>query len=440
MKNTYFSSCLFFSLLLFHSCVHEASIPNRSDGKEIKPKPFLGIAFEPVTNLEKQPDTDVSNGIKILQVLHNTAAYHAGLKKDDIIFEYDSKNFADIDKKHMAKTFRDYIKNQKSINEEIVLKITRPETIITCKSTGGKKNNCSREELKALLESQTSGEKVDFSIEKKIVDKTVTIILGAKPSPDESQVPENAFIFPEFENMSSRYSRSIQQLLHEYRLEKSYADLLNRYSEDELTDHGFRLNLFRYIHRDPVKLPLVADITVASIEELAKQQHHSELIIQSASLLDVENIDTSICDTFLPSLPDTKNPQLYLRYVNQIMELSLKQRNLAFQQIDETEMDFLSHHLPDFIDHFIETSDISKSESELLVTKNMKTIRLSHEIDYSALMRSAWILTKLTDPEFLDSFFHALTYLKAVTASLRVVTCTVKILTIGVNKYTNTAG
>jgi PDZ domain-containing protein len=396
--------CLLYGfVILFSPFTHEEQIR----AQPFKEKPFLGIAYKGVSGLEKQTNDKFSSGIEVVAVLYNTAAWETGLKQGDIIVEYDSKKITGNNIQKITNNFLHYIQNKKNIGDEIVLKILRKKTILDCQSDKVDIDCRNKEELINLLEGQAFKEKLDVSIEKQTEKKIFSVILESKSGNHGSPPPDNVDLFPEFEKLTPPYSRLVQQLIHDYNLEDRYSDLMKQYAEDEMTEYGFRLDLVRYIHRDPLKLPVVADIKTASIETYAKNYDLRGLIQASAISLNVDlpNLDRKV---FTEPMPDSKNAAQWISYLNKVMEASLKCRNMAFQKLSKNDFNFLARHIPEFVNHFIESNDLAESDNDSLITNNINTISIARNIDYSELMHSAWILAGLSDRVFLDSFFHAI--------------------------------
>lgn len=213
---------------------------------------------------------------------------------------------------------------------------------------------------------------------------------------------DKANLFPEFKNFSSPDSEFMKRLIHDYQLEGPYSELLRRYSENEKTDHGFRLNTFRYIHRDPLRFPDVAGHITSSIEYSVMNKKLTDLVQHATKLMDESAL--------LPpeeSRPDKTSHAMtlkqYLTYTKALMSLSLKYRNRAFKNLSKDEMDFLMDHAPVFINHVMKTDAVDGGDDDDLVKSNMKLISLAKKIDYTSLLISSAVLCELADKSHIDS-------------------------------------
>lgn len=410
MTNKIFITAGLLLFVLFNSlsCSHQKQKNSESKMTDSNAKPFLGIAFEGTKGIEKLTDYEFSTGIKVLKVLYGTAAWKAGLKRDDIILTYDSREVAQEDEKKIVKDFQTYIQKKKKIGDKIVLKILRKKTKIDCRSNKRNIDCRYKDDLKNLLDSQSIGEKLDFSIEDKKDDMIFSIVLGSKSDFYENIAPTNADLFPEFEKVTPLYAKQIMKIIRQYNLETRYAQLLKQYAENENVGDGFRLNLIRYMLKDPLKLPVVTDIKTASFEATAKDCNIKELIREASRIIDGDISGDIESNQLYAPFPKTDNAGEFIKFIKKTALLSLEKRQMAFRNLTEDEVALLEKHLPDFFNHFSAGKDISEDDNESFIAKNMETIRIAQKVDYMKLLYSAWILAELTDRKFLHDFHGAL--------------------------------
>ncbi|MCP4699435.1 MAG: PDZ domain-containing protein [Gammaproteobacteria bacterium] len=394
------------SILMLSACTHAPApdILPSGDGKQA----FLGIAYRPVSGSDKLPN--IRHGLEVIGVTAGASADKAGLKIGDILIAVDGKRLEDEPIKGLSRFFSNYIRNEKRAGQKIHLQVIRQETRIS-----GSKNEKTllikdRDELLAQIEKQSSGETLLLEIENKADTLVFSAVLSERPGAVEPVA--NAELFPEFENIQDPYAEPARKLIAKYDLKNAYEDLLDRYHKDEYWDDGFRLNLFRYIHRDPLKLPLIADELSLSLENIASRADIPMLIQGAAKLLDQIRVSASSppSKNTLSSkyssektYPKTHDPAAHILFIRNTVEAALLWRNRAFRDLREEDKTFIRKHIPFSNEYFLDLR-----ENEQTRKNNRKLIRLSHKIDYAALLHSAKLLARLTDLQWLTRFKTAL--------------------------------
>ncbi len=366
-------------------------------------KPFLGIGYAVVDDLKGLPIPDsISKGLRITNLVPESAAHHAGLKIGDIIVSYDTHEITDP-----VHSFREYIQTAKKIGDPLILEVIRKNTEMTARQNDKQIRLQNIDAIKEMIGSQVPGSQITVSIDKEVLIQTIHVVLAAKPGTLRTPLPENKQLYPEFENIHDPYIDLSLNLIHDFHLDSTYKKILEQFDADEQWDDGFRLNLIRYIHREPLRAFTAADQTCNTLKKQIDKKKLSELPASVAMLLD-EKIE--INPNTLPSPPkDRKNPKEHFRFIETVINTSLIYRNQAFQKITKADQQFLIHNLYDVLTN-PDGSTFSMTEEENHADESLQKITaLSHEIDYASLISAAMILTSLADETWLEDFENCIT-------------------------------
>ncbi|MBF0286956.1 MAG: PDZ domain-containing protein [SAR324 cluster bacterium] len=404
-----------FILVFTISC--QVSIPETEKAEDIttkkdssaelyKTKPFLGIGYETV-EFRKDSASSPEKGIRVIKTLHGTAAEKAGIKPGDIILQYDQQALHQSPKDKITQQFKSYITQKKKIGDPLRLKIFRIETLMTGERDAKKipDKELSPDTISELIETQKPGETLKLGIIKQPAIRKFTPRLGTKPYRLSQAPPRNSELLPKYENYTAPYIELSKKLMSRFELEGAYQDLLERYDNDEWWDDGFRLKVFRYIHRDPLKLPKIAEDLVNDLEATLHGQIPSfpKLIAAAANIIDASGIPDNI-----PTVPKTNELDDHLSYIVEIVEIAHGLRNEAFDQLSKKEIDFLYEYLPAVTDKFAQHYYLDYQTSTPLLKKMLKVLRLSHRVNFTALLQSGYVLNHLADKEWLNTLTHVL--------------------------------
>ena len=386
-------TALIFSLFLLTACVHPEAL-RKTGTAHPETTPFLGVGYRIATELERIPGVTTPHGIRVAQVVSGSSAEKAGIEVNDIIIAYDLVRLENQKESEILQSFGSYIKDRKSIGDDITLRVIRTETAIEGRSNETSLTVANRADLDNLLDDQKAEEILTFSVKKEAHFIDIVATLGERESFTAEAPPENSLLFPEYEILSDPYSDLARKLIDEFDIENAYLDLLKRYDEDELEYDPFRLNLFRYIHRDPLRFLPVTEMVSGDLEALGKKNDLTAIIGYGAKLIDESPEDTGEIIEF----PTSKDPEVHLTFIRDVVLRALDLRNRAVETMDKKDREFLSENLPRFIDNGFEPEADDNGE------KIRKTLQLLEKINYGALLKSAKILSQLTYTEWLSDF------------------------------------
>ena len=403
---------LYFFITLFSACTQiKTDIPNlkllsleelSSDEQTIeiekeKPYAFLGVAHRLIkTNDFKQ--VEVSYGYLIDRIIPNSAADRVGLLAGDIILEFDGITLDLIVEKDRKSYLSQYIKKKKKIGESICLKVLRQTSDISVKDYKETIQLENKYELKKIIEKLPPEGKLTVTIDNQVKIHRLDAVLGEKKNLTAKDLPSNNQLFPEYENMTTHHSAIINKLINYFDLQREYQDILLRYSKDELWEDKFRLNLFRYLHRDPVKLIPVIEQKTHQAYEMSKNGNLADLIREGANWLDVSTSQDKRDSTV------TNQEKSYLVYIREIIDKAWDFRNKAFEKLSEEELAYLEDEIISLFNRFSSSYYIDRQNKPNDKIHNIKIIELAQKVDFSSLFMSALTLAELTNSQWLTDF------------------------------------
>ncbi|ALG68536.1 PDZ domain-containing protein [Beggiatoa leptomitoformis] len=357
------------------------------------PQPaYLGIGYEPVSEIKKKiSDAPMDSGLQITGILPNSPAERSGLKPRDIILRFNGQSLEKIKFSESAQAFSLYIDQMKA-GETLTLQVLRMETVINGERNQQALDITDRDALVEIMRSQQMGETLAFEIKEqwKLLDITATLAPRVIQAP--VQLPSNAQLLPQFETSTNPYLNLIETVINDFALRPAYQDLLARYATDELWDDNFRLRYIRYLHRDPLKFPVVAENMTNALLTAGSRTDVDALLMQGADLLDINaNLPPD-----LPYPPDTLDPQAHIVYIQKLLYSALQANIKAFQAITPEERAFLQDNLPQLLQFYT-----TFSAPESVQAQFPRVFALAHKIDFVALFQSALILNQFSNPQWL---------------------------------------
>jgi len=383
--------------VMLTACAH---MGKKSQPADTVDSPSLGIGVRVVRVPEGVQDKGLAYGLEIVSIRAGSSAQEAGLRIDDIIIGYDSNTTSGKSKRELSKSFQDHVTSKKQVGEKLHLTLLRVTTDMSGEKNGKMIGIADREALDYLLFNQSPGERLVISIDKQIVPVIVDAVLQPFPYFQQKNPLKNHQLFPEYEELADAFTQLTDSLIAEFEITDQYDDILHGYAEDELWDDGFRLDLFRYLHRDPIKLPLIADGITTALEEHANAVNLPGLIQATALLLD-EGVEASQIQTLYPGSRDTA---AHFQFVKTTINSARHHRNLAFSKLTASERQFLTRHLEGFVAGLIASSVGPEKDDEPEMQNNLRIMRLAHHVDYTELLKSAMLLGALGDKEWLSGF------------------------------------
>jgi hypothetical protein len=377
--------------------VEELTKKTQQESDRSYPNAFLGIAHKVVDTKEFE-QAGVAHGYLIIRVVHDSAADRIGLQPGDIILEFDGISVDSIAEQDRQQYLHHYIREGKRIGDRFCLKILRRTSDIQAENFKETIQPKDLKALKELLDNQPPNQKLFVTIDNEIQILHFDTVLGERKNRQVEDLPSNQELFPEYENLHTSHIVLTEKLIEHFSLQDPYKDIVERYAEDELWDNGFRLNLFRYLHRDPLKLIPVIDQRTEQINRLSETAGLAELLHEGAGWLDEKTAFNK------NGFPQSNEKQPHFDYIKEILEMSLTYRQKAFAGLSSEDIAFLAEQLPLLMDRFSHSYYIDLPNDPDDQSLNLQIIELARKVDYQSLFMSGLILAELTDVQWLSIF------------------------------------
>lgn len=377
-------------------------VEKKSTYRTFASKPFLGIGMELVKLEELKITGHGKFGILIKRLVPKTAAEEAGLKKWDIILNFDGRAVESIEEDKIIRIFSNYIK-EKKIGYEMQLTLLRLNILVNKKQHVSVKNVLN--DLKKTIDELGANESLDINVKTKVKKLDMKIPLGQRPGILAQAPPKNSDLFPENEQKQSILEKFVKTAIKKHQLESYYSDVLTRFADNEWWDDGFRLNFFRYTHRDPLKLPEMTEELTAEIDNNIHPglRDFSGLISITSDLLDEKKQQAFINQMVIDNpYPQSNIAKDHSDYVVGLMEKAVELRNQAFAAITTEEITFLYDNalkIPEkFFNHYYLDKNLPTEEWQTF----QRILDLSHKIKYDKLLQAAMVLGRLADKTWLE--------------------------------------
>lgn len=374
------------------------------NGEEVKLSgrgAFLGVSHR-LVETEMFELAGVSHGYLVARVVPGSAADSIGLRARDIILQFDGITLDAIAVADRKKYFSSYIRHRKKPGDRLCLKMLRPSSNIRAKVDNRPEQLKDREELQKVLAGQGPKETLTITIDNRIRILNLEVVLGERKTLNENDVPSNSELFPEYEDLATDHIALLERLTEHFGLQGQYEDLLARYRDDELWDDGFRLPLFRYLHRDPFKLVPVLEEKTAKLAELADNAGLRALLGEGAGLLDVAVPPVTVSPSRF------SGTQALLDHVVQVVDRAWEFRRKAFASLSSDELDYLEIELPELFQRFASSYYVERPDYPGDRANNERIITLAKKVDFQALFQAGLTLAELTEPQWLSSLVDVL--------------------------------
>lgn len=362
---------------------------------------LLGVQFQKIGPLDQFPNLQGQYGVKVVRVVFDSAADKAGLRAGDIIFGYDGQTFAQVEPGKVQSTFRNYIKKQKKVGQKMVLRLVRTESLMSGEVAGQSTTPeiFAGSKISQWVKSMPAGDSVNLKVQKKVMFLQKEVVLQAHRYFLSRAPKENKDLFPDYQEKISDYEKLVLHLIQQQEQQEPYQDLLSRLIDDQWWDDGLRLQRIRYIHRDPLKLPMVSEEIT---EDLAKSFSNDKnkllsLVSRATDLLDAQHSKPVVIFT----APTSHDLEEHLQYIEKLIKQAHDYRYLAFSNISEEDQKFLYQKSVGLADKFLSLSWKAGADPKDFQAYE-KILHLATKVRYADLLRSAEVLSALGDSEWLS--------------------------------------
>lgn len=240
------------------------------------------------------------------------------------------------------------------------------------------------------------------------------VVLGARPR-GIAELPPNATLRPDLEALPLEPGAALAARLLERAavaagdgqppvpLARRFAELRERFEQDERVHDAFRLSTVRYLRRDPLRLAGATRELVRTLAAVHGEQGTGPqgLVDAARTCLDaVGAVDTAEP----PRAPAAGSPlEAHAAYVVACLDLARARVDRAFERLAPDERQRLGEVLPGLADVFAGRLYLHEDEDRARWARHRAAIGVLERVDRGALLAALEALIPLTEPEWLSA-------------------------------------
>lgn len=234
-------------------------------------------------------------------------------------------------------------------------------------------------------------------------EREVVVTLGARPGLRQTELPPNEslrpWLAPEVPGPEQRLARRLTSL-EVAPITSAYQDLLQRFETDEGIEDPYRLNVVRFLHRDPLHLP---DVTRRLGRELqaavAGPNPPRDLLSIAARTLESSSELAPITSLTRPA--PGSSAALHGAYLCAIQSEASRVAAQAFAELSDEERAHVEANLPEIATVFGEGKYLHSDEDRARYRRTQRTIALLPKVDRGRLLAAQRLLLRAVDPSYL---------------------------------------
>ncbi len=347
-------------------------------------KPFLGIGFS-----EFKKDSFV--GIQIDYIVPNSAADKSDLQKGDVIYMVDYQHLATV---NISENFKQYISDEKAIDEQLVLHYVR-DSLTIAKDIDGSFVDVEYHVDNVLTDVNqlVANNSLAFQFNRKAEQKIEKLKLAAKPLISLVSPNIKLDLFPSISYIAPYYSELINVLKVYDGFENHFSIIEKFQYYNEFWDDGFRLPLVRYLHVNYDKMP---SFTRLFQQELGLLSPNDAFYLQQRLADFILTVSPAV-------YPKSKSFKVHYDFINSILKTSQESLDKALSNLTEKDRDFIITKTPvilnELVKSFIITGNDSISDHDI-----SNYFLLLKKVDMTALLHGYSTLLQLWNQDWLDRF------------------------------------
>ena len=380
--------------------------PIYGDGKAL-----IGIANQVIDRWQNKDTTATQSlrprwAYRITFVLPNSAAFNANMQVGDILLSWDEHTLDSVSTSQRQVALRHYLKQHKRIGDSLQIRLQRQSSYL--EQTNKQPQPLSKAALEKLLQHPQSNHRVNLSIDYQQRELTQTIILGKRQ--DDIKLPRNDLLFAPMQVMQSPIQPMLTKVMQQLGNQVAYNDLLQRYADNQKWHQGYRLNRFRYLHRQPEKVLAATEYLAQQMFNRPTQPHDALAELswqwrQMVQWLDIAQVAP------ISKIPLVQSAQLndHWQFIQQVLSQAEQLRQKAFSGLSKEQQQYIQKHLPALLQRFsdsfyinISSQSETNADTAVIHQHNQQLLQLLQKIDYRALIQAADSLQQLRNPQWLQ--------------------------------------
>ncbi|MBL4846792.1 MAG: PDZ domain-containing protein [Planctomycetes bacterium] len=383
-----------------------ASVAWSDEGDTRPPPGFLGVSMEERPIAGSNP---ARAEVGVGGVVPDSAAERAGLQPGDILVSLDGEDLSEAPGQVLLK-FGAKIRGR-GLGGKLRLVVRRWTVEIRTTTDGAEQSReavIEREaptilpdllELLARFPEQLSG----VQVRRYAREREVLVVLGARPGTRETALPPNETLTP----WLARGPAGVEQRLARRLvglgvapITSAYQDLLTRFEADEGIEDPFRLNVVRFLHRDPLHLPDVTRRLGLELREAIRGPNPPLALLATATrALDTKSDVAPITSLVAP--PPGSGADVHGAYLIAIQTEASRAAERAFSKLSAEERAHVVANLPEIALVFGEGKYLHSDDDRARYRRTQRTIKLLPKVDRGQLLAAQRILLRAVEPAYL---------------------------------------
>jgi hypothetical protein len=383
---------------------------------ETKPKKgFLGVGLS-----AQEGTTEETFWVAVTHVVPGSGAAHAGLMAGDLLLELDGASLAG-EKDKVVAAFIARIKGRPA-GTRIQLRVRRNQVSVHT-TLDGEPLAPPRDAVGALEERRALPDMSDLldrypdrvlgvRARRYAREKVVEVVLGARPADQKVVLPPNASLRPKWSLAPLGSGAAVAQRVLDLNIasvHSAYADVLQRFADDEKREDPFRLKAVRYLHRDPLRMEgatrwlghrLQSCSAPLTSTSSGGTQPLQPLLSLARNLLDLSP-SKGVRPALSKPLP-TWTVSYHISYLDQVVKAAEAEVEKATSALSQAELEALQAALPQIAEVFAEGKYLHSDDDLLRWERSRRAItELLPKVDRAALLRALECLRLLSEPGYL---------------------------------------
>ncbi|MGD8452123.1 MAG: PDZ domain-containing protein [Phycisphaerae bacterium] len=355
------------------------------------PRPWLGVTMTPYTEKAAAEGETALRGIRIEDVMPDSAAERAGLRRGDIIVAADDVDFAAATETLVGQLGTAITSRQ--IGDPLTLTVVREFTVQQAGVNGDLSETADGlARARELLASAPSGAVVEFRGERRRERLTITAELGSRPTALDllhHVIPPNDAMFPE-PVPTLPAEGLVDALVAERGLTDARDNQRNRLAQLVAQPDWYCLSRYAYVMREPFALPELSRRLAAVPPVLP------DLLVHAGQWLDLEPAVSSP-----PALRTGLSPEEHAQQIEALLAEAQRSCAAALDGLNADERAQLAEGVDVMADAICNDVMVQRDTDRARLDKVTALVRLAPRVDRAHFIEAAVRLVALTEPAYL---------------------------------------
>jgi len=360
------------------------SIPSLAAPEPPK-RPYVGVSMVATLTSTKRPAIQLS-------VVPGSPAESAGLRTGDLLL---AVNGEPLGPKTKVIAHFQAILAEAAPGDRLKLRVERLALRVELEQAGKARV---QEILPDLAAALGQGEaELRLHAQRRRIELDISLILGSRPQRILASLPPNQSLWPALAARPSAIAQVVSSAITQTALRPRCADVLSRFERDERTHDEFRLDRFRYLHREPRKTITAAEFLRSEAGPLITRGDTAALVGLAGGFLGGDAISPKSWP------PEGSDLKAHLAWICDTMVRAKSLRDKALRALSDADIKLLaSSGREDIAARFTEDLYLHTDPDKARWARNQASIALLAKVNRPALAAAAQVLARLAEPRYLD--------------------------------------